>query len=223
MEEELPELREYSSYAIMYELNSRGFRKKLSLFPEELRYYVILANSIIGAENAKRVAGTPEAVVSDSEEFVEKLLSMVKPQKDAAFKEILETYLIETMKDELRCCCPNCSRFLECLDIGNLAVGSLFKRRAKGEETDELKKEIVRQVDAALERTPHIDTDMAHLRCENFRHQYSATGLGEVFGRYSDIASTLQDSYGIDYRKIQQKMVLLNMEFCERNTAGEDR
>jgi hypothetical protein len=220
MDREMPDLRSYSSYAIMYELSSREFRKKLGLFPEELRYYVILANSIIGAENAKRVEGTPGAVIKDGEEFVGKLLSMVDPEEDAAFREILETYLVETMKDELRCCCPNCARFEECLDVDNLTVGGLFERRVKGEETVELKREIVRQVDAALERTPHVDTDMARLFCEQFRHQYSLSGIGEVFGRYADIAAVLQASYGIDYRKIQQKMVLLNMEFCEKTTSA---
>jgi hypothetical protein len=222
-DKEMPDSNKYSSYAIMHELNKREFRKKLELFPEELRYYVILANSIIGAENAKRVAGTPRAVIKDGEEFVSKLLSMVDPEKDAAFGEVLETYLIETMRDELRCCCPNCAAFEECLDIGNLSVGSLFERRVKGEETDDLKREIARQIDAALSRTPHVDTDTAHRLCEDFRHQYSASGIGEVFGRYADIASALQASYGIDYRKIQQKMVLLNMEFCEKEAGRGDR
>ncbi|MDA8241253.1 MAG: hypothetical protein M0Z67_12905 [Nitrospiraceae bacterium] len=217
----MPDLRKYSSYAIMYELNNREFRKKLGLFPEELRYYVILANSIIGAENAKRVEGTPGAVIKDGEEFVARLLGMMDPGQDAAFREVLETYLVETMKDELRCCCPNCACFEECLDIGNLAVGGLFERRANGEETEELKKEIALQVAAAFERTPHVDTDSAHRLCENFRHQYSASGIGEVFGRYTEIAAVLRDTFGIDYRKIQQEMVLLNMEFCERNMPGD--
>jgi hypothetical protein len=220
---EMPGPRKYSSYAIMYELNSREFRKRLGLFPEELRYYVILANSIIGAENAKRVAGTPAAVIKDGEEFVEKLLGMVDPEQDSLFREVLETYLVETIKDELRYCCPNCARFEECLDIESLAVGGLFERRVNGEETAELKQEIVRQVDVALERTPHVDTDMAHRLCEKFSHQYSASDIGEVFGRYAEIAAVLRHSFGIDYRKIQQKMVLLNMEFCGNNAAPEDR
>lgn len=218
----MPDRNKYSSYAIMYELNNREFRKKLALFPEELRYYVILANSIIGAENAKRVAGTPEAVIKDGEEFVAKLLSMVDPEEDAAFREVLETYLVETMKDELRCCCSNCARFYECLDIGNLTVGGLFERRVNGEETEELKQEISRQIDAATSRTPYVDTDKAHLLCKDFRHQYSASCIGEVFGRYAEIAAAIQVSFGIDYRKIQQKMVLLNMEFCEKENARRD-
>ena len=223
MERKMPDLRKYSSYAIMYELNNREFRKKLGLFPEELRYYVILANSIIGAENAKRVEGTPGAVIKDGEEFVARLLGIMDPGHDAAFRGVLETYLVETMKDELRNCCPNCSCFGDCLDIGNLAVGGLFERRANGEETEELKKQIALQVAAALERTPHVDTDSAHRLCANFRHQYSASGIGEVFGRYTEIAAVLRDTFGIDYRKIQQNMVLLNMEFCDRNTPPGDR
>jgi hypothetical protein len=217
----MPDVRKYSSYAIMHELNKREFRRKLGLFPEELRYYVILANSIIGAENAKRVSCTPEAVIRDGDEFVAKLLSMVDAEKDAVFREILETYLVETMNDELRCCCPNCAGFEECLDIARLEVGGLFERRVNGEETEELKQEIVRQIDAALSRTPHIHTDKAHLLCPDFRHQYSASGIGEVFGRYAEIAAVLRDSFGIDYRKVQQKMVLLNMEFCEKNRPPE--
>ncbi len=200
----------------MHELNKREFRKKLVLFPEELRYYVILANSIIGAENARRVAGTPEAVVRDGEEFVGKLLSMVAPEQDAAFREVLETYLIETMNGELGCCCPNCRRFDECLDLGNSPVGALFERRVNGEETEELKQEISREVDAALGRTPHLDTDEANRLCERFRHQYSAEEIGEVFGRYAEIAAELQGPFGVDYRKIQREMVALNMAFCEK-------
>lgn len=219
----MPGLREYSSYAIMYELRNREFKKKLGFFPEDLRYYVILANSIIGAENAKRVAGTPDAVIKDGEEFVGKLLSMADPGLDAAFKEALETYLVETIKDELRCCCQNCLGFAECLDIENSAIGALFQRRVHGEETEELKREITRQIDSVLKQTPHIDSDMAHRLCADFRHQYSASGIGEVFGRYAEIASVLEASYGIDYRRIQQMMILLNMEFCEKTGAREGR
>ncbi len=206
----------------MHELNNRELRNKLALFPEELRYYVILANSIIGAENAKRVAGTPTAVVRDGEEFVAKLLSMFDPEKDAVFRDVLETYLVETMKDELRSFCPNCASFEECLDIDKLTVGDLFERRANGEETEELKQEIVRQIDAALSRTPYVHTDKAHLFCADFRHQYSASGIGEVFGRYAEISAVLRDSFGIDYRKVQQKMVLLNIEFCEKENRRRD-
>ena len=215
---EMSDRKEYSSYAIMHELNKREFRKKLGLFPEELRYYVILANSIIGAENAKRVAGTPEAVVRDGEEFVGKLLAMVDPERDDSFKTVLETYLIETMREELRCCCPNCRHFDECLGPDGLEVGGLFERRVNGEETEELKKEITCLIDAALAHTPYVDGGAERL-CGKFIHQYSAAEIGEVFGRYADIAATLQKSYGMDYRKIQQQMVSLNMEFCEKDSG----
>lgn len=207
----------YSSYAILRELNNKEFKRKLGLFPEEVRYYVILANSIIGAENAKRVKETPESVVENSKEFVEKLLSISSMEKDASFKEILETYLIETMKDELRYCCSNCAKFNKCLDIENLSVGLLFKKCANGEETDELKKEISFQVENALNSTPHVDTDIAHKLCNDFKHQYSSSEVGEVFGRYSDMALELQNSYGIDYKKIQQAIISINMDFFEKS------
>jgi hypothetical protein len=219
----MPDNNRYTMYAIMHELNNRAFRKKLDLFPEELRYYVILAISIIGAENAKRVKSTPGAVVKDGEEFVSKLLALADPGKDGAFAEVLETCLVEMMRDELRCCCPNCAVFEQCIDIDNVPVGDLFERRVRGEESEGLKQLIVRHIDATLSRTPYVDTDMAHRLCGDFRHQYSASGIGEVFGRYADIASALQASYNIDYRKIQQKMVLLNMDFCEKASAGEGR
>jgi hypothetical protein len=207
----------YSFYAVSYELNKREFRRKLGLFPEEMRYYVILANSIIGSENAKRVAETPEAVVEDSREFVEKLLSMAGPIEDDGFREVAETYLIETMKDELRFSCQNCENFGKCLDLENLTVGLLFKRRADGEETDDIRKEISLQVDQALKSTPYIDTDMAHELCKDFRHQYRASDIGEVFGRYSDIAAELHKSFGLDYGRIQKEMIEINMEFCEKS------
>ncbi|MCL4457314.1 MAG: hypothetical protein M1147_10925 [Nitrospirae bacterium] len=207
----------FSSYAVLYELNNRELKRKLDLFPEELRYYAVLANGIIGSENAKRLKETPEAVVEDSREFVEKLLGMASPETDDAFKEMLETYLIETLKDELRCCCSNCANFNSCLDMENLPVGLLFQRRVNGEETDELKREISLQIENALQRTPYINTDNAHKLCKDFRHQYSSSDIGEVFGRYSDIAAGLQVSFGIDYKNIQQEMISINMEFCEKD------
>jgi hypothetical protein len=217
----MSETRTYSLFAVSYELNKREFRRKLDLFPEEMRYYVILANSIIGSENAKRVAETPEAVVEDSREFVEKLLSLVSPGADDGFRGVAETYLIETMKDELRFSCPNCENFSKCLDLENLTVGLLFKRRANGEETEEIRREIALQVDRALKNTPYIDTDMAHELCKDFRHQYRASGVGDVFGRYSDIAAELHKSFGLDYGKIQKEMIGINMEFCEKSTWRE--
>jgi hypothetical protein len=217
----MSEITKYSFFAVSYELNKREFRRKLGLFPEEMRYYVILANSIIGSENAKRVAETPEAVVEDSREFVEKLLSLVHPEADDGFREVAETYLIETIKDELRFSCPNCENFSKCLDLENLTVGLLFRRRANGEETEELKREITLQVDQALKRTPYIDTDRAYELCKDFRHQYRASDIGDVFGRYSDIAAELHKSFGLDYRKIQKEMIDINMEFWEKSGGRE--
>jgi hypothetical protein len=210
----------YAFYALSQELNRREFRKKLDLFPAEMRHYVILANGIIGSENAKRVAETPEAVVEDGREFVAKLLGLVGPEPGDGFSEILETSLVETMKDELRRCCPNCENFCKCLDLDNLTVGSLFARRANGEETAELKKEIETHIENALLHTPHIDTDSADELCGDFRHQYPASRLGEVFGRYSEIAAELRDAFGINYGKILQAMILVNLEFLGK--SGED-
>ena len=207
----------YSFFAVSYEINKREFRRKLDLFPEEMRYYVILANSLIGSENAKRVAETPPAVVEDGSEFTEKLLSLVKPGEDESFRRIVEVYLIETIKDELRFSCPNCEKFDKCLDLENLTVGLLFKRRAEGEDTEEIRKEIALQVDRALMNTPYIESDAAHELCKDFSHQYSTSAIGEVFGRYSDIALELSSSFGLDYGKIQKEMIEINMEFCEKS------
>jgi hypothetical protein len=120
----------------------------------------------------------------------------------------------------LRFCCPNCENFRKCLDIENLPVGPLFKRRANGEETEEIRKGITLQVEQALRKTPYIETDRAHELCKDFRHQYRASGIGEVFGRYSDIAAQLQKSFGLDYRKLQEAIIEINMAFCEKSRVA---
>lgn len=207
----------FAQLAVMYELNTRELKKKFALFPEELRYYGILAGSIIGAENAKRVRETPRAVVENSEGFVSKLLEMTGPDAGGTFTRVLETFLVETLKDELRFNCLNCRDFTRCLDIEHLPAGELFQRRVQGEETEALKKEISALIDSALEKTPHVHTDEAHLLCRDFVHNYSCTSVGEVFGRYAEIAAALRQDYGIDYAKIQQQMIDLNMQFCEKS------
>ena len=209
--------RTYAAYAVMCELNSREFRKRLTLFPDGQQYHVVLATGIIGAENARRMEETPAAVVEDAKSLVEKLLGVADQGQDDAFRHVLETCLVETMKDELRYCCSNCMNFRACLDMEHMPIGDLFRRRAEGEDTDGLKKETVRYINEALQRTPHLDSDKAHLLCGDFRHQYPATTIGEVFNRYADIAAVLQHSYGIDYRKIQAEMVRINMAFVERD------
>ena len=206
----------YSIYAVLCELNDREFRKRLDIYPAELRFYVVLANSIIGLENARRVEETPEAVVKDAEEFVLKLLTMANPGDDGAFRDVLETYLLETMKGELRYCCDNCANFISCLDLGNSPLGDLFERRVNGEDTAMIREEIAFHVANALKNALYLETDRAHVLCRDFRHQYSDSNVGLVFGRYSDIAMELQNSFGIDYRKIQKAMIAINMEFCER-------
>jgi len=209
--------RTYAAYAVMCELNSREFRKRLTLFPDRQHYHVVLATGIIGAENARRVEETPAAVVENGRSFVEKLLGIAGQGQDDAFRHVLETCLVETMKDELRYCCSNCMNFHACLDMEHMPIGDLFRRRVEGKDTDGLKKETTRCVNEALQRTPHIDSDRAHLLCGDFRHQYPAATLGEVFNRYADIAAGLQHTYGIDYRKIQAEMVRINMDFVERD------
>lgn len=217
----MSDIRMYAVYAVLYELNKRELKRKLGLFPPELHYAVVLANSIIGAENAKRVKETPEAAVREGNEFVEKMLEMADQGAgsglDDSFRETLETHLIETIKDELRCCCPNCASFNACLDIGNSSLGHLFLRRVQGEETAELKKEIALEIEKALKGTPHIHTDNVQTLCKDFRHQYRVSDIGEVFRRYADIALGLRETFGIDYRKIQQAMILINMEFVEKS------
>jgi len=207
----------YASYAVLQELSRREFRKKLGLFPDEQRHYVVLAAGIIGAENAKRVEETPAAVVKDGEDFAAEMLDIVGPGQDEAFRDVLEIYLIETMKDELRFCCSNCANFNTCIDLENLTLGKLFRARSEGQDSDELKKEVADQIDQAFQRTPYLEAECAHTLCKDFRHQYTALSIGSVFNRYADIAAGLQQSYGIDYRKIQQEIISLNMDFCAKS------
>jgi len=207
----------FSLLAILHEINDREFKKKLAGFPEDLHYYATLAAGIIGAENSKRISETPEGVSKSSEEFVSNLLELTDVGAEDRFMKVLETYLLDTLKDELKFCCCNCLCFNKCLDIENLSVGDLFKRRVHGEETVQIRTEISRQVSDALMKTPYVGSDDAHLKCRDFRHQYSASSIGEVFGRYSDIAADLHNRYGIDYQKILQQMIEVNMAFVERH------
>ena len=206
-------MRTYASYAVLQELNRREFRRKLGLFPAEQRHFVILSEGIIGAANARRVEETPEAVVRDSEDFAAELLEMIDPGQDASFREVLEACLIETIKGELRFCCPNCSNFGACIGLDDLSVGRLFRDRVEGQDSEELKKEIAGRIGHALQKTPHLEADSAQLLCGDFRHQHRSSSIGSVFNRYADIAAELQLSFGIDYRKIQQEMISLNMDF----------
>ncbi len=208
---------EYASYAILYELSSRDFRRKLDFFPKELRYYFILASGIIGAENAKRMKEVPAGVAKDGEEFVSKLAAIADPNKDELFKGVLNTCLIETMKDELRCCCANCVRFNDCIDLPHLSVlGDLFRRRAEGEETDDVKKKIAGQIEGALAKTPYWEGEDADRLCPYFSHHYSLARLGELFGRYSEIGIGLQAAFGLDYAALKREMIALNMAFAEK-------
>lgn len=213
----MEEIKPYASYAVLHELNRREFRKRLNLFPAEQRHYLILATGIIGAENARRVEETPAAVVRDGEDFVADLLDIVSPGKDEEFREVLETCLVETMKDELKFCCSNCMNFDKCIDLEHLSVGHLFRERSAGQDSDELKMAIARQLDHAFQKTPYLESDSAQKLCVDFRHQYTASSIGDVFNRYADIAAGLQNSFGIDYHKIQLVMISLNMDFYEKS------
>lgn len=212
--------RTYASYAILHELRRRELRKKIDLFPEDLRYYAILANSIIGTEMARRSEETPKAVHDDGASFVDKLLAMAPPEGDDRFRVILETCLIDSMKDELKACCQNCAGFAECLDMESSKAGPLFRLRTAGEDTEEVRKGLDLELERLLTRTPYTETEDANKLCKDFRHQYTPSAIGEVFGRYADIAMELQDRYGIEYRKIQQQMIVLNMEFVGKGGRG---
>lgn len=209
------EIRLYSMLAVLHEINRRELKNKLALFPEDLHYYVTVASSIVGAENAKRIKETPAGITQNSEDFVSKLLEIANLEDSDAFREVLGTYLVESLRGELAFCCLNCALFERCLDIENLSVGELFHRRVNGEETVELREDISSEVENALRNTPYIATDEAHRLCRDFVHQYNISNVGEVFGRYADIAAGLQRQYGLDYRKFLQQIVSINMSFFE--------
>ena len=213
----------YSLLAVLRELNERELRKKLAMFPDEQRYFVILAGGIVGAEVAKRVQETPDAVVKEGGAFVSDMLNIAAPGEDETFRSILETYLVETLKDELRFCCMNCKKFDNCLNLNHLRVGELFLKRVNGDESNELKDEISAQVRDALVGTPYLDVEDAYKQCADFAHQYSTGTIGEVFGRYSEIAAALRQKYGIDHKSVLQRMVSVNMEFCGKSEELPDR
>ena len=212
----------YSLLAVLHEMNRRELRNKLDLFPEKLHYYVTVASSMIGAENAKRISETPSGVSENSEEFVSKLLEITSFEDSDSFREVLGTCLIETLKDELKFCCLNCRLFSACLAIGDLPerswlrLGELFFRRVQGEETAELRDDISRKVETALQNTPYVINDEAHRLCKDFIHQYHPSNVGKIFGRYTEIAATLQTQHGLDYKKFLQEIVSVNMAFFEK-------
>ena len=211
----MPDNKTFTLLAVLHEINNREFKNKLAAFPEDLHYFATLACSIIGAENSKRISETPEGVSKNSEEFVSNLLDMTNVGAEEKFRGVLETYLLDALKDELKSCCYNCLAFNKCLDIENLSVGDLFKRRVHGEETPQIREEISRQVSEAFMKTPYLCSDDAHLKCGDFSHQYNASSIGEVFGRYSDIAAGLHKQFGINYQHILQQMIGINMDFVK--------
>jgi len=206
----------YAQLAVLMELNSRECRRKREMFPEELRFFAMLAGSIVGAELAKHVPETPDAVVQQSASFAQHLAELAPPADDSVFSGILTTYLVETLKDELRFCCANCRRFDACAAIDTLAVGKLFRRRAEGEDTEEIRDEIQRQIGTALEKTPYLQVEIADELCPQFVHNYTASDIGGVISRYAAIAAALRDAYGIDYQQVQALLIEINMEFAGR-------
>ncbi|MDX9713806.1 MAG: hypothetical protein RBT37_00085 [Dissulfurispiraceae bacterium] len=218
----MPEQITFSELAVLYELNKRTSAQRLAAFPQELKYLVMLAMSIIGAENAKRVKETPDAVVQDSEGFVSKLLSLADAKADERFKEALELCLEESLRDELRFNCTNCLSFNQCIDMENLTVGELFMKRVNGDESEKLRSRISEAVENALKNTPFVDCDDAHKRCSRFEHNYSSSSVANVFGRYADMAAALSQEYGIDYTKIQGIILQLNMDFFEKSRSREN-
>jgi len=215
----IPDEKTFSLLAVLKEINDREFRERLQEFPEKLHYYAVLAGSIIGAENSKRIAETPAGVAEQSEAFIEDLLKVTPVDDDKAFRELLEVYIIKTLESEMRFCCVNCRNFEQCLDVENLSVGQVFKKRVYGDETAETRKEIILQVEKALRNTPYTDSDDAHLLCDKFIHQYTASNVGAVFGRYASIASGLSEKFGIDYRAFQQQMIEINNSFFKKAEA----
>lgn len=216
----MSDYKRYSLLGLLHEINRREFKNKLSQFPEDLRYYATVANSIIGAENAKRISETPAGVAENSEEFVSGLLEITSLEDSGLFAAVLGTCLIETVKDELKFCCLNCTLFESCLDIGNHSVGALFYRRVHGEETSEIRENISREVESALRNAPFVFTDEAHRLCSDFSHQYNPSNIGEIFGRYTDIAQTLHNQYGLDYQGFLREIVSVNMIFFEKCNEG---
>lgn len=206
-----------SLYAVLHELNGRAFRERIGRFPEALRYYVILADALVGLENSRRIGETPSGVIGESEQFVEKLKGMVNPSDDETFGAILLSCVLDSLKGELAFSCLNCRGFGECLQPGQLPVGRLFDRRVKGDETRELREEISRQVDAALVKIPYFDDEAAHAHCERFRHSHSVASLAGLFKRYSEIAGRFAAQYAFDYGQFLGELAAINMEFARKS------
>jgi hypothetical protein len=219
--EHMPDIKMYSLLAVLHEVNRRELQNKLALFPQDLHYYVTAASGIVGAENAKRLKETPEGVMRSSQEFVSELLEVMSIEDSAAFREILGTLLTESLKDELKFCCLNCAFFERCLDIENLSVGELFLRRVSGDETTELKAEITREVNEALRKIPYVLSHEAHKLCRDFLHQYNASNIAGIIGRYTEIAMRLRRDYGLDYAKFLHSVASINMVFFEDLPTGK--
>jgi len=212
----------FSELAMLYELNKRCSFKRLAAFSDDQKYFVMLAMSIVGAQNAKRVKETPQAVVDDSEGFVSKLLSLADAKSDDRFRHVLQACLLESLRDELRFNCTNCLNFNKCIGIESLSVGELFMKRVNGDESESLRKEISIAVEEALKKTPYAESEDAHKHCSRFEHNYSSSSVADVFGRYAEIAAELKHEYNINYSEVQAAMLQLNMDFYEKSKSREN-
>lgn len=96
----MPDEKTFSLLAVLQEVNNREFRKRLEDFPEKMHYYALVASSIIGAENSKRISETPSGVAEQSKAFVSDLLNMKPVDDDDAFREMLEVYIVKTLESE---------------------------------------------------------------------------------------------------------------------------
>ncbi len=204
----------------MCELSSREFRQKLLLFPDEQRHLAVLACSMVGAENARRLEEAPPGVVAQGGDFVEQMLGLTEAAQDKDFPAVLERCLIEALADELRFSCANCVSFIACLNLDASELGALFRQRVEGDRSDELRQRTDLLVNQALECTPHLADGDAHLRCPRFRHTCSPSTIGAVFNRYADIAAQLAETYGISYRNFQTELIRTNMEFSEQHSRS---
>jgi hypothetical protein len=67
-------------------VNKREVNRKLGLFPEELRHYVILANSFISSENARGWSRSPKLLSEIAVSLREKCFLLVTPEAGNGFR-----------------------------------------------------------------------------------------------------------------------------------------
>jgi len=112
--------------AILHEINKREFKKQALQISGGTPLFCNGGKQHHRSENAKRIRETPAGVTENSEAFVAKLLEITSFEESDAFREVLETCLVETLKDELKFCCLNCTRLNNCLDVEIFRSGNSF-------------------------------------------------------------------------------------------------